>query len=159
MRMNRKGAVRLVAAILVCEIVGVLGSIFTTQSIPTWYAGLVKPSFTPPNWVFGPVWTLLYLLMGVSLYLVWSSRPKKARTVALQTFGPQLVLNLLWSVLFFGLRSPLLGMIGIVLLWVVLLVTILRFYNASKSAAWVMVPYLLWVTFAALLNFYIFILN
>ena len=99
---------KLVAAILVCEFVGLLGSIFTIPAITTWYAALQKPSFSPPNWLFGPVWTLLYALMGVSAYLVWEKGiKKKGVKPALKLFSLQLILNFMWSILFFGLRSPL----------------------------------------------------
>ena len=160
MPMDRKDVARLASAILLCELVGGLGSVFAIPSISTWYAGLAKPAFSPPNWVFGPVWILLYLLMGVSLYLVWSRGAGNPRAApALKAFGLQLSLNLLWSLLFFGLRSTAYGLVDIVFLWVAVLVTLLRFRKISSAASWVLVPYLLWVTFASLLNFYVFVLN
>jgi tryptophan-rich sensory protein len=161
MDMDRRDAAMLVSSIVLCELVGALGSVFSIAAIPKWYAGLAKPQFlTPPSWVFGPVWTALYLMMGVSLYLLWRNGPRaKGARAATEAFGAQLMLNLLWSFLFFGLRSPLLGLAGIVLLWAAILATIVRSYRVSRAAAAIMVPYLLWVTFAALLNFYVFILN
>jgi tryptophan-rich sensory protein len=132
--------------------------VFTTSSIPTWYASLIKPSFNPPNWIFGPVWTTLYLLMGISLYLVWIRGAKKNRT-ALIWFGSQLALNSIWSILFFGLKSPLSAFIEIIFLWITILITIIYFYKTSKPAAYLLIPYILWVSFAAVLNISIVILN
>lgn len=159
--MDRNDLLILVSSIALCELVGALGSVFTIPSIPRWYAALAKPAFlTPPSWIFGPVWTALYLLMGVSLYLVWKGgMQRKGAPGAVRMFGIQLMLNLLWSLLFFGFHSPALGLLGIVLLWVAILATILRFYPLSRNAAALLAPYLLWVTFASLLNFYVFILN
>ncbi len=143
-----------------CELAGVIGSVFTIPSIATWYAGLAKPSFTPPSWLFGPVWTALYLLMGVSLYLVWKRGiGKRGVNSAITAFGTQLALNVLWSVLFFGLRKPLYGLICILALWIAIAVTIFKSYRVSKSAAYAMLPYLAWVTIAMVLNFYVFKLN
>lgn len=139
-------------AILICEGVGVLGSVFTVSNIPTWYAGLNKPTFSPPNWVFGPVWTLLYFLMGVALFLVWR---KKIPMI----FSLQLILNFVWSVVFFGMRSPLGGLIVIVLLWLAILGSIINFWKISRWAGILLIPYLGWVTFASILNYNIFILN
>lgn len=144
---------RLVIAIVVCQLAGVVGSLFTAPSIPTWYASLVKPSFNPPNWIFSPVWITLFLLMGISLYLIWSD--KKAITV----FSAQLFLNALWSFLFFGLHSPLLAFIEIILLWLAILATIVVSCRVSKPAAYLLIPYILWVSFAAVLNYSIMILN
>ena len=148
--------------ILACELAGILGSIFTIQSIPTWYATLIKPSFAPPNWLFAPVWTILYALMGIAAFLVWEKKQgaKKLRaTAALNMFCIQLILNALWSVVFFGLRSPLLGLIIILLMLFTIALTMRRFYFVDRRAFWLMVPYILWVGFATLLNFYIFALN
>lgn len=147
-----KGVWKLMVAILICEGVGVLGSVFTVSNIPTWYAGLNKPTFSPPNWVFGPVWTLLYFLMGVALFLVWR---KKIPMI----FSLQLILNFVWSVVFFGMRSPLGGLIVIVLLWLAILGSIINFWKISRWAGILLIPYLGWVTFASILNYNIFILN
>lgn len=151
---------KLIIFIIICEAVGLAGIPFTLSSIPTWYAGLNKPTFSPPNWVFGPVWTVLYLMMGVSAYLVWEKglKSKKVKT-ALYYFFAQLILNMIWSMLFFGLRSPILGFINIVLLWMVIVLTILKFYKISKLATYLLIPYLLWVSSASILNFSILILN
>lgn len=153
-------AVKLVAAILICQLAGAIGSIFTFQSIPTWYASLAKPSFAPPNWLFGPVWITLYTLMGISLYLVWEKGfRKKENKIALYIFATQLVLNALWSVVFFGLRSTFYGLVTIVVLWIAIAATIISFYKISKKAAWLLVPYIVWVSIATVLNFYIWNIN
>lgn len=144
---------RLIFSIGVCLGAGIIGSVFTFSSIPTWYAALNKPSFSPPNWVFGPVWTILYLLMGISLYLVWQKKKVPA------VFWVQLVLNALWSVIFFGLKNPVLAMLDIAVLWVAIYLTIKSFYPISKIAAYLLLPYLLWVTLASVLNLSIVILN
>ena len=158
--MNRNDVAKLAAAIILCELAGVAGSVFTIPSIPTWYASLVKPSFTPPSWLFGPVWTALYLLMGVSLYLVLKRGiGKRGVNPAVTVFGVQLGLNVLWSALFFGLRNPLYGLVGILALWVAIAVTIAESYRVSKAAAYALLPYLAWVTLATVLNFYVFKLN
>lgn len=142
---------KLLFAVILCEGVGVIGSFFTTPSIGSWYATLAKPSFNPPNWIFGPVWTLLFFLMGVSLFLIWSSgKPIKT---AILIFFQQLALNVLWSAIFFGLHNPLLAFVEIIVLWVAILLTIFYFAKISKIAAWLLVPYILWVSFAAFLNF------
>ncbi len=151
---------RLVSAIVVCQLAGIIGSVFTISSIPTWYAELEKPFFAPPNWLFGPVWLALYTLMGVSLYLVWSRGIDNSSVrTALSFFGVQLVLNVLWSVLFFGLRSPLLGLVEIVALWIAIVANIVLFYRISRAAALLLIPYIAWVTIAAALNGFIWSLN
>jgi benzodiazapine receptor len=159
-KLKKKDIIRLVAAIAICEFAGVFGSIFTFSAIPTWYSALNKPWFSPPNWLFGPVWTLLYLLMGISLYLIWNKglRSKKVEN-AVKIFGVQLFLNALWSVLFFGLRSPFLGLVGIILLWFSIILTIFKFYKISRNAGLLLLPYLLWVTFAMSLNYFVLVLN
>ncbi len=152
--------VKLVASILICEAVGLISVPFTIASIPAWYATLNKPLFSPPNWIFGPVWTILYLMMGISAYLIWIKglKNKKVRT-ALFYFLIQLVFNFFWSILFFGLHSPLLALIDILLLWFTILITMLQFYKISKPASYLLLPYLFWVSFAIILNFSIIILN
>ena len=151
---------KLIISVAICELVGLLSTPFTIASIPTWYQTLNKPSFSPPNWVFGPAWTILYFLMGVSLYLIWMKglKNKKVKT-GVKFFSIQLVLNFLWSIFFFGLHSPILGMIDIALLWIAILITIIKFYEISKPASYILIPYLLWVSFASVLNLFIVILN
>jgi benzodiazapine receptor len=153
-----KNYLKLIACILLCEAVGFLGSIFTFSSIPTWYAALVKPSFSPPSWIFGPVWTVLYALMGISLYLIWMKGYSKHKSAVL-IFFIQLALNFIWTPAFFGLHQLLLALIIIILLWIEIFITIRKFYRISKTAAYLLIPYLLWVSFATALNFAILILN
>lgn len=158
--MNRGDVVKLVIAIGVSEAAGVIGSFFTAPSIPGWYAGLVKPELAPPNWVFGPVWTTLFALMGIAAFLVWKKGwGRKNVQVALAIFGGQLMLNLLWSILFFGLRSPGAALVEICFLWLAIWATIIAFGRISRAAAWLLVPYVLWVSFAAYLNYAIWMLN
>jgi tryptophan-rich sensory protein len=155
-----KDVVTLVISILICQCAGFVGSLFTRPSIPTWYATLVKPPFTPPNWIFSPVWISLFLLMGISLFLVRRRglAERKVR-VALGFFGAQLIFNILWSILFFALRSPLAGFIDIAVLWVAIALTIFYFLKVSKTAGLLLVPYIVWVSFASMLNGYIWRLN
>ncbi len=152
--------IKLVVSIVICQLAGLIGSLFTTPSIPTWYATLQKPSFTPPNWLFAPVWTTLFVLMGISAFLVWRKglNDKQVR-ISLSIFGAQLILNILWSIMFFGLKSPLVGFIEISILWLAILFTILKFFKISKTAGILLIPYILWVSFAAILNISIMILN
>jgi tryptophan-rich sensory protein len=151
---------KLISSILICQVAGFVGSLFTRAAVPTWYSTLNKPAFTPPSGVFGPVWTTLYLLMGTSLFLVWrTDGGLRQRREALAVFVFQLALNTLWSILFFGLRSPLAGLVGIICLWAVLWLTIYLFARISKLAAWLLAPYLLWLSFAFVLNISIFVLN
>ena len=151
---------KLIISIFICLFAGFIGSFFTTPAITTWYATLQKPSFAPPNWVFFPVWTSLFIMMGISLFLIWKKgwEDKKAKT-AIYLFAGQLVLNALWSFAFFGLRSPLLGLMEIIILWIMILATILSFIKISRTAAYLLIPYILWVSFAAFLNFWIWRLN
>lgn len=151
---------KLIVSIVVCQLAGVIGAIFTASSVEAWYATLTKPSFNPPNWLFSPVWITLYALMGMALFLVWK-RGFHAEGVknALSFFGVQLVLNTLWSVLFFGLKIPLLAFIEIVILWGFILITFFKFKRISRLAGVLLVPYILWVSFAAVLNFFLWYLN
>jgi tryptophan-rich sensory protein len=147
-------------SIAVCELAGVVGSIFTVRKIPTWYAALKKPSFRPPNWLFGPVWTVLYLLMGIAAYLIWQEGSENSAVLnAMVVFGIQLVLNVLWSAVFFGLESPFGGLIVIAALWGAILLTIIRFLPVSVAAGLLLLPYIAWVSFAAVLNVAIYVLN
>ena len=155
-----KEPLKLAMAVLLCEFIGIVSTPFTISAINTWYVYLHKPFFSPPNWVFGPVWTTLYVLMAVAAYLIWIKgiNNKKVKT-ALLIFILQLVLNFKWSLIFFGLHAPLLALIEILILWLAILFTILKFYELSKPAAYLMIPYIVWVSFATLLNFSIVILN
>lgn len=155
-----KTILKFIISIIICQLAGLIGSIFTSQSIPTWYASLKKPAFNPPNWLFGPVWTALFLLMGIALFLVWQKGIGFPQVkIALIVFGIQLIFNILWSILFFGLRSPITGFIEIIILWILILLTILVFYPISKTASLLLLPYLLWVSFASILNFSLWRLN
>jgi benzodiazapine receptor len=155
-----KDLLKLILAVVGCELVGILGSVFTISAIPGWYATLNKPSFSPPNWLFGPVWALLYLLIGVAFYLIWKEdwKKKKVKTAG-NYFLAQLGLNFIWSPVFFGLKSPLLGLITIVALWILIVLTMKKFYPLSRLAFYLLVPYLLWVSFATILNAAIVVLN
>ncbi len=160
--MNRKtmDILKLVASIVACQCAGLIGSAFTTPSIPTWYASLNKPLFTPPNWLFAPAWITLYLLMAIAAYLVWRKGLNTSGvTRALVIFLVQLVLNALWSVVFFGFQAPLWGVVVIILLWVAILLTMLKFFKISRAAGALMLPYILWVIFASILNISIWLLN
>jgi tryptophan-rich sensory protein len=158
--MKLKDIFKLVICIVVCLAAGAIGSVFTRSAIPTWYATLEKPPFSPPNWLFAPVWTLLYILMGIAAFLVWrKGLENRGVRIALIVFLIQLALNALWSVVFFGLESPLYGLIVISILWIAILVTIIKFFRISRVASVLMWPYLLWVTFAAVLNSSIWLLN
>jgi len=157
--MKRNDVLKLAASILLCQMAGFLGSLFTTPAIPTWYPTLNKPFFTPPDWIFGPVWITLYLMMGISLFLVWQRADHPKRNRAIFFFFVQLILNILWSAAFFGLRSPFLGLMDILLLWIAILLTTQIFFKISKLAGALLIPYLLWVSFAALLNFSLWVLN
>jgi len=150
--------IRIVISIAICQFAGIIGSIFTAESVTTWYATLEKPVYSPPNWIFAPVWITLYFLMGISLYFIWTSKAKDNRK-ALTVFGIQLILNALWSILFFGLQSPLYGFIDILFLLVGIILTILFSYKISVLAAVLLVPYLVWVGFATILNYNILLLN
>lgn len=149
---------RLIISVFVCQAAGWIGAIFTSSSVKLWYPYLAKPFFNPPSWVFGPVWTLLFLLMGISLYIVWQKRSKSVGP-AIFIFFVQLVFNVLWSLLFFGLKSPLAAFLEIIILWSLILAMIVMFRRVSRTASNLQVPYLLWVTFAAVLNFSIYYLN
>ena len=158
--MKLKYGFKLLISIVACQCAGLIGSVFTTPAIPTWYATLQKPAFTPPNWLFAPAWTTLFLLMGISASIIWhrglENRQVKA---ALMVFLIQLILNMLWSIAFFGLQSPISGVIIIVLLWAAILLTIIVFFKISRLAGSLLLPYIGWVTFAAILNVSISILN
>lgn len=150
---------KLLVSFAACFGVAYLGSVSTISSITGWYASLNKPFFNPPNWVFGPVWTLLYFLMAVSVYLVWKKGVTKKTKPALLLFAVQLVLNYLWSYFFFGLQKPLLAFVEILLLWFAIYLTIVRFKSISKLASNLLIPYILWVSFAVVLNLGIVIIN
>jgi benzodiazapine receptor len=158
--MGAKDIVKLIVSIVACQCAGLIGSLATTPNIPTWYATLEKPVFTPPSWLFAPAWITLYLLMAVAAFLIWrKGLAHEGVKCALTLFLVQLVLNALWSVVFFGLQSPLYGMVVILALWIAILLTIIKFFRLSTAAGWLMIPYILWVSFASVLNISIWVLN
>lgn len=148
-----RAAIRLLAFLLGPLVVGAGSGLMTASAVRDWYPTLVRPSFAPPSWVFGPVWTLLYLMMGLAAYLVWRrGAATRATRIALALFVGQLVLNGLWSVLFFGLRAPGLALIEIVVLWAAIVATLWMFWRVRRIAGVLLIPYLAWVTFATALN-------
>lgn len=151
---------KLTIAIITSEFAGIIGSVFTAPSITGWYAGIIKPDLNPPAWVFGPVWTTLFALMGIAAFLVWKKGLDRSDVkIALGIFMGQLILNTLWSIIFFGFKSPGVAFVEIIFLWLAILATIIAFAKISKPAAWLLVPYILWVSFAAYLNYSIYALN
>ncbi len=154
-----KNILKLILSIGICLGAGVLGSFFTVSSISTWYGFLNKPIFSPPNWIFGSVWTVLYVLMGVALYLALSGKGKGEREKAIRIFAIQLILNAAWSIIFFGMRNPALALEEIIALWIAIILTIKAFLKINKLAGKLLVPYLVWVSFAAILNLFIVLLN
>lgn len=139
--------------------IGFIGSLFTSSSVNSWYLSINKPSFNPPNWIFAPVWTILFILIGISFYLVWQRNFGNNKKLLIGVFILNLLLNLIWSLLFFGLKNPFLAFIEIIILWLIILVNIIVFSKVSKLAGFLLIPYLLWVGFASALNYSIFILN
>ncbi|WP_299434867.1 TspO/MBR family protein [uncultured Aquimarina sp.] len=156
----KKKLLRIGIAVLLCVLIGFLSSIATQTSISTWYVTLKKPFFTPPNWLFAPVWSILYVTMGIAAGIVWSKGfyHKWVKT-ALYHFGFQLLLNAAWSIFFFGMRNPLIALVDILALFILLLFTIKWFKVVNSTAAYLLIPYLIWVAFAAALNFSIWQLN
>jgi benzodiazapine receptor len=151
--------IKLIASLLLPISVGGIAGIFTSEAIPGWYATLHQPSFNPPNWVFGPVWTTLYIIMGISLFLIWKLPASKQRNQAILIFMIQLFLNFCWSFFFFYFKMIGLALIDILVLWIMILFMLVRFYIIKPVAAYINIPYLLWVTFATALNLAYFFLN
>ncbi len=181
--MKKTNSTKLLLSVIICELAGAVGSIFTSPAINSWYKGLNKPSFNPPAWIFGPVWAIIFLLMGISLYLVWSkkwvvhNKISKSKTKSwnswsqkfydgkwqtaniVMIFAFQLILNVLWSIIFFGLHSPAVALCELLMLFFAVVFTIINFYRVSKNAAWLLLPYIFWLLFAMILNYFIVILN
>jgi len=158
--MDINTVVKLVVSIIACFAAGGIGSLFTSKAIPEWYAGLTKPRYTPPNWAFGPVWTTLYILMAISLFLVWQKGLVTPGVVlAFTLFWIQLVFNSLWSIIFFGLKSKGGGVIIIIILWMLILTTIIKSFPISTVAGSLLIPYIIWVSLATYLNIGIWLLN
>ena len=138
---------------------GVIAGLATASNIGGWYSTLSKPGFNPPNWIFGPVWTLLYILMGLALFLIWKQPVSNKRSNSLWLFFVQLFLNFIWSFLFFYFHKTGLALVDIIILWIFIILTIISFSRLSKTAAWLLVPYICWVSFASILNGAIYHLN
>lgn len=145
--------------ILLCFIVEVVASLWTKETVSTWYPTLAKPSWTPPAWIFGPVWTCLYIMIAISGWLIYRAEYSPDRTIALMLYGGQLTLNFIWSFLFFSLRSPTLGLIDIVLLCLLITLTIIKTWAVRPLASLLLIPYLVWVIYATSLNAGIWLLN
>jgi translocator protein len=158
--MNLKNWLILLGFIILSESAGIIGSVFTAPAIESWYLGIIKPELNPPSWVFGPVWTTLYALMGIAVFLVWKKGlNSKGVKIALGIFILQLILNTFWSIIFFGFQSPGWALVEIIFLWVTILATVIAFARVSKPATWLLLPYILWVSFAVYLNYSVWILN
>ncbi|MFH1187402.1 MAG: TspO/MBR family protein [bacterium] len=151
---------RLTISLLLPQIAGAIGSLFTTSAIPSWYASTNKPSFNPPNWIFGPVWITLYILMGISVYLVWQEVEKNKKSKnAITLFWIHLIFNASWSVIFFGLKNPALAFANIIIILVFIIILMIKFWKINKYSVYLLIPYLLWVSFATLLNYSIWRMN
>lgn len=151
--------IKLIISILLPLSVGAIAGMFTSQAVPIWYASLNKPSFSPPNWVFGPVWTTLYILLGISFFLIWKEEASKERDLAIKVFSIQMLLNFAWSFLFFYFNLIGAALIEIILLWISIASMIYLFYKIKPVAAYMNIPYLLWVSFATILNAGYYFLN
>ena len=151
---------KLIIAILICESTGILSGLIANTGMNPWFDALNKPSWNPPAFLFAPVWTLLYLLMGISLWLIWKSNtPAPQKINAIILFALQLFLNFWWSIIFFNFHSPAFALVNIILMLILILLTIISFSKHSKPAAWLLVPYMAWVSFATILNYTIWVLN
>lgn len=159
MKKRNQNILAIIASVLLAQLAGAIGSFFTFSAIPTWYSYLDKPSFSPPNWIFGPVWTLLYTLMGVAAWLIWRQRKSTGTQQALWLYVSHLVVNSLWSIIFFGWQRPDIAFMVIIILWTMIASMMILFARISRSAAWLLLPYLAWVSFATVLNYAIWQLN
>lgn len=151
---------RLIISLALPQMAGIIGSFFTAPAISTWYATLQKPSFNPPNWLFAPVWTAIYILMGISLYLVWQKIDKDKRTkTELWIFWIHLFFNAIWSLVFFGLQNLGLAFFNLLIIWIMIIILMIRFWKFNRWATYLLIPYLLWVSFAGFLNGFLWYLN
>jgi len=157
--MDSKNLIKLCISVILPLAIGAIAGIFTAQAIPDWYASLIRPSFNPPNGIFGPVWTSLYLLMGISLFIIWKQPTSKKRNIAMTIFVIQLLLNFCWSFLFFYFKEIGLALIEIIIMWIAILIMIISFHKVKPLAAYINIPYILWVSFATILNAAYYILN
>ena len=154
-----RNILKIIGLISVCFLPGVIGGFFTANNLYPWFNSLAKPSFSPPSWVFSPVWTVLYTLMGISLFLILKADNSKNKTLGIVFFTIQLVLNGLWSIVFFGLHQILLAFGVIIALLIFIILSIFEFYKVSKTSAYILIPYIIWVSFASVLNFSLYLLN
>ena len=157
--MKLSNTIKLIIAIALPLAVGAVAGMFTSKAVPGWYASLIRPSFAPPNWLFGPVWTILYILMGISFYLIWKMEPGKDRNRGIIIFAVQLFFNFIWSFIFFYFKLIGLALADIIILWILIIVMLVLFYKLKPLAAYLNIPYLLWVSFASVLNGAYFALN
>ncbi len=157
--MNKTLLLKLLVSIMLPLSMGTIAGMFTAQSVPEWYATLNRPSFNPPNWIFGPVWTTLYVLMGISLFLIWKQDVSKERNLAILFFLIQLILNFVWSFIFFYFNMIGFALVEIILLWISIAMMLVLFYKIKPMATYINIPYLLWVTFATVLNASYYFLN
>ena len=157
--MSKSNIIKLIVSLLLPLSVGAVAGIFTSQAVPTWYSSLNRPSFNPPNWVFGPVWTSLYILLGFSFYLIWKENPSDNKNLAIKVFLIQILLNFAWSFIFFYFKLIGVALFEIILLWIIISLMIYLFYKIKPIAAYLNIPYLLWVSFATILNSAYYYLN
>ena len=157
--MNKTLTLKFLISILLPLSLGAIAGMFTSQSVPEWYATLNRPSFNPPNWIFGPVWTTLYILMGISFFLIWKQEASKERNRAILIFLLQLLLNFAWSFIFFYFNMIGLALVEIILLWISIVMMLVVFYKIKPIASYINIPYILWVTFATVLNASYYILS
>lgn len=157
--MKNKRTITYIVFILVCQMAGIIGSLFTAPAVKGWYTTINKSPLNPPSWVFAPVWTTLFIMMGVAVSIIWLSGKNETRSKALKVFFLQLFLNTLWSIIFFGLKNPALAFVEIILLWFAILYTIILFRKINRKAACLLIPYILWVSFATVLTLSVVLLN
>jgi tryptophan-rich sensory protein len=151
--------IKLIISIILPLSVGAIAGMFTSKAVPAWYASLNRPPFSPPNWVFGPVWTSLYILLGISFFLIWRENPSRYRNLAITIFAIQMLLNFAWSFIFFFFNLIGVALIEIILLWISIALMILLFYKIKPIAAYLNIPYFLWVSFATILNAVYYFIN
>ena len=157
--MNKSQIFKLLASLALPLVLGAIAGLFTAEAVPEWYETLNRPPFNPPNWLFGPVWTVLYILLGISLFLIWKQCPSKERNLAIFVFLLQQALNFGWSFIFFYFNMIGFALIEIILLWISIIVMLVLFYKIKPMTAYINIPYLIWVTFATILNASYYILN
>jgi benzodiazapine receptor len=157
--MNKSQIFKLLASLALPLVLGAIAGLFTAEAVPEWYETLNRPPFNPPNWLFGPVWTTLYILLGISLFLIWKQSASKERNLAIFVFLLQQALNFGWSFIFFYFNMIGFALIEIILLWISIIIMLVLFYKIKPMAAYINIPYLIWVTFATILNASYYLLN